>query len=403
MNRTVRIRLRPTLEQAAALYETMRQFTVSFNAVCRVGWEQRRGNAYTLHRLTYRECRTALPELSSNLHVQAREKAAEAVRSALAREKSARKVSCPRSALCPPRYNGRTLRLDWEASTVSLSTTAGRLVLPFNRPRYAAYAIGLPVATADLICRKGRFYLHVVVALPPVEVPKTGPTIGVDLGVTRPAVTSDNRFHGQRHWREVVKRTFRLRRALQANGSKSAKRHLRRLAGREQRFRRDCDHVLSKSILQGLPPGTTIIVENLSHLRSRVKCRKGEGKRNSAPSSNTRRRRRAAASSGLIPATQASGATPAGTSNAPTGRTRANSAAESASIVRTRTSTRRRTAAISTLSGGLYACPAGRRQPAYRLGSASRGTEAALVQGQADAFRRQSLTLVFSFHRAGRE
>jgi IS605 OrfB family transposase len=279
MNRTVRIRLRPTPEQAAALHETMRQFTASFNAVCRVGWEQRRGNAYTLHRLTYYDCRAAFPQLSSNLHVQAREKAAEAVRSALARARKDRKVSCPQSALCPPRYNCRTFLLNWEASTVSLSTTAGRVVLPFHLPKYAAYAIGLPVATADLIFRKGTFYLHVVVDLPPVEVPDTGPTIGVDLGVNRPAVTSDNRFHGKRHWREVVKRTFRLRRALQANGSKSAKRHLRRLAGREQRFRRDCDHVLSKSILHGLPAGTTIVVENLTHIRAGAKCRKGEGKR----------------------------------------------------------------------------------------------------------------------------
>jgi putative transposase len=279
LKRTVRIRLRPTPEQAAALHDTMRQFTASFNAVCRAGWDARRANAYTLHRLTYRSCKTAFPALVSDLHVQAREKAAEAVRSALAREKRRHTVSCPQSVLCPPRYNGHTFRLNWHTSAVSLSTTAGRQVVPFTLPDYAAYAQGLPVATADLIFRRGRFYLHVVVDLPPVEVPEIGPTIGVDLGVNRPAVTSDNRFHGQRRWREVVKRTFRLRRALQAKGTRSAKRHLRRLAGREQRFRRHCDHALSKSILHGLPPGTTIVVEDLSHLRSRVKCRKEEGKR----------------------------------------------------------------------------------------------------------------------------
>ncbi|HEV8456054.1 MAG TPA: transposase, partial [Gemmatimonadales bacterium] len=232
----------------------MRQFTGSFNAVCRVGWEKQIGNAFNLHRLTYYACRAAHPTLPPNLHIQARQKAAEAVKSALGRAKQGRKVSCPHSALCPPRYNDRTFRLDWTGSTVSLSTTAGHLVVPFNLPKYAAYAFGLPVATADLIYRDGKFYLHVVVDLAAVEVPENGPVIGVDLGISRPAVTSDNRFHGKRHWREVVKRTFRLRRALQANGSKSAKRHLRRLAGREKRFRRDCDHVLSKSILRDLPP-----------------------------------------------------------------------------------------------------------------------------------------------------
>jgi putative transposase len=257
----------------------MRQFTATFNAVCRVGWEKRIGNAHDLHRLTYYRCKAAQPALPTNLLIQARQKASEAVKSALARERKGKKVSCPQSGLCPPRYNCRTFRVEWDAATISLSTTAGRLDVPFNLPKYATYAIGLKVATADLIFRNGRFYLHVAVDLPAVEVPDSGPTIGVDLGVNRPAVTSDNRFHGKRHWREISKRTFRLRRALQSNGSKSAKRHLKRLAGRQRRFRRDCDHVLSKSILRDLPPGTTIILEDLTHLRSRVKVRKGDAKR----------------------------------------------------------------------------------------------------------------------------
>jgi putative transposase len=279
LNRTVRIRLRPTPEQAEALNETVRQFTASFNAVCRVGWEKQIGNAHHLHHLTYYPCKAAHPNLPTNLLIQARQKASEAVKSALDRQRKGRKVSCPNSAQCPPRYNCRTLRVAWDAANVSLSTTAGRLDVPFNPPKYAACAIGLKVATADLILRNGRFYLHVVVDLPLVEVPNAGPTIGVDLGVSRPAVTSDNRFHGKRHWREIHKRSFRLRRALQSNGSKSAKRHLKRLAGRQRRFRRDCDHVLSKTILEGLPPGTTIVIEDLTHIRSRVKAHKGEGKR----------------------------------------------------------------------------------------------------------------------------
>jgi putative transposase len=97
--------------------------------------------------------------------------------------------------------------------------------------------------------------------------------------VTRPAVTSDGRLHGKKRWREVSKRRFRLKRKLQSNGSKSAKKHLRRLAGREQRFRRDCDHVLSKSILTGIAAGTTVVVENLTNIRARVKATRGEAKR----------------------------------------------------------------------------------------------------------------------------
>jgi IS605 OrfB family transposase len=117
----------------------------------------------------------------------------------------------------------------------------------------------------------------VVVRLPEPEVGSTGDVVGVDLGVTRAAVTSDNRFQGERRWRELEARDFRLRRRLQKKGTKSAKRHLRRLAGKTARRRRDHDHVVSKRIVQGLPAGCTLAVENLTHIRSRVRAHKANG------------------------------------------------------------------------------------------------------------------------------
>lgn len=279
MDKTIRLKLKLTPEEHNALLETTRQFTESFNTVCSIGWQERNGNAYTLHHLAYRDCKDALPDIVSDLHVQAIRKAAEAVKSAITRGKNGKKTSCPHSALCPPRYNLHTFKIYWDKSVISMSTTAGRLRLPFKIPEYARYAIELPTATADLVYRKNRFYLHIVVKATDVEFIDNGSVIGVDIGVTRPAVTSDNRFHGNRHMQEVVKRTVRLRRALQSNGSKSAKRHLRSLAGREQRFRRDCDHVVSKSIIDHIEPGTTVVIENLTDIRTRCKTRRGEAKR----------------------------------------------------------------------------------------------------------------------------
>ncbi len=255
------------------------QFTETFNSVCALGWRQREGGAYTLQRFCYHDNKATWPELVSDLHIQCLHKAAEALKSAFALQKSGRKVECPSSTHCPPRYNRHTFRVDWQAQSVNLSTVAGRMVLPFRLPDYGAYAKDCQVATADLMCRKGKWHLHIVIHCPSVAFADNGQAIGLDLGVTRPAVTSDGRLHGKKRWREVSKRRFRLKRKLQANGSKSAKRHLRRLAGREQRFRRDCDHVLSKSILHGITAGTTVVVENLTNIRARVKARRGEAKR----------------------------------------------------------------------------------------------------------------------------
>jgi putative transposase len=155
MQRTIRLPLYPTSEQAAHLTATSRQFTAVFNAVCAYGWREREKNGVTLHHTLYRPLKDAYPALVSDLHIQARVKAAEALKSAFALQKKGKKVSQPRAVACPPCYNQHTYRVDWNTSTVRLSTTAGRIEVPFTLPAYATAPVGCPVNTADLIERDG--------------------------------------------------------------------------------------------------------------------------------------------------------------------------------------------------------------------------------------------------------
>jgi IS605 OrfB family transposase len=279
MDRTIRVRLDPTPAQGVLLGETARQFTTAFNLVCAYGWAEREKNGVRLHHATYGESKYAAPGLVSDLHIQARVKATEAIKSALDRLKKGRATSCPRARACPPRYNLHTYRLDWERASVNLATTGGRQHIPCSVPTYAARYAGYPVATADLCQKRGHWYLHVVVSVPAPEITETDTVVGCDLGVRRAAVTSDNRFHGERRWRELEARDFRIRRKLQRRGTRSAKRHLRRLSGRTARRRRDHDHVVSRRIVDGLVPGSTLAVENLQDIRTRVKARKANGGR----------------------------------------------------------------------------------------------------------------------------
>ncbi|HYU76940.1 MAG TPA: transposase, partial [Ktedonobacteraceae bacterium] len=55
---------------------------------------------------------------------------------------------------------------------------------------------------------------------------------------------------------------------------------LKKLSGKSMRFHRDCDHVLSKRIVQHTTSGSTIVLENLTHIRSTSKItKKSETKR----------------------------------------------------------------------------------------------------------------------------
>ncbi len=300
MDRTVRIQLHPTPEQAIALQETLRQFTEAFNAVCAYGWQQQEKNGVRLHHGTYYQTKAACPGLVSDLLIQARVKATEALKSAftwkqkheqnypkkVAKAQQRGKpipvfkpVHCPHSQACPVRYNEHTSTLNWITQTVRLSTVAGKQSIPFTVPPYSAKYAGGTICMAELIVRKGKFWLHVIVSVPEPAIRPAEEVIGIDLGLNHPAVTSKRQFLGKRHWKEVERRRFRLKRKLQSKGTKSAKRHLKKLSGKQRRFRRDCDHVLSKRIVQNTIPGSTIVLENLTNIRETSKIGTGNGKK----------------------------------------------------------------------------------------------------------------------------
>jgi IS605 OrfB family transposase len=150
--------------------------------------------------------------------------------------------------------------------------------LPFTVPGHLVQYVGHKTCSADLCYRKGRYTLHIVVSIAEPSVVPSGEVVGIDLGLNRPAVTSARHFLGEKRWKEQERRTFRLKRKLQAKGTKSAKRHLRKLSGKQFRRRRDHDHVLSKRIVQTIPQGATIVLENLKNIRESSKM--GRGKQN---------------------------------------------------------------------------------------------------------------------------
>ena len=70
------------------------------------------------------------------------------------------------------------------------------------------------------------------------------------------------------------KRHHALRQRLQKRGTKSAKRHLKKLAGKEARFRKNTNHVISKRIVHKAKQNHQgIAIEELRHIRSRTEAR----------------------------------------------------------------------------------------------------------------------------------
>ncbi len=271
VTQTVRLRLSVDGEQGSALAETIRQYATAFNAVTKAGWDSKTTNGVKLHRETYRALRDGL-DLPSQLVISARMKASEALKSVRERARQGRKVGCPQTAKPAVRFDARSFRLDW-SGTVRLTVIGGRIEVPFLFDRHSETESGLKTCSADLVRKPKGWFLHVVVEKEVPDVQETGKAVGVDRGVKRPAVTSDGRFLGNPRWRAIEERLLSLRRRLQGKGTRSAHRHLKRLNDRLARFRRDCDHVLSKRLVRSVSPGDTLVFEDLTGIRDNAKAR----------------------------------------------------------------------------------------------------------------------------------
>jgi putative transposase len=275
MRRTISLRLDANGEQDAILAATLAASRACFNAVAAHGWENNEKNGVELHRATYHTLRDQHPTLPSQLVISARMKATEALRSAFVLRRNGKKVSAPHAVRGSVRYDARSHRMEPDAGMVGLSTTAGRIKFPFAAHDHAAKWLERATGfdSADLIRRPSGWWLNVVVTIDVPDIAPSGKVVGVDLGINRPAVTSEAIFLGKRRWKETDQRYFRLNRGLQSKGTKSAKRHLRKLRTRRTRFRKDCDHVLSKRVVESVAPGSVIVVENLADIRIRTKQR----------------------------------------------------------------------------------------------------------------------------------
>ncbi|MGE3727674.1 MAG: RNA-guided endonuclease InsQ/TnpB family protein, partial [Candidatus Sericytochromatia bacterium] len=194
-----------------------------------------------------------------------------------------KKAHQPQSLRCPIRYDQRSYGLWFDRSEVSLLTLQGRLRIPFTIAKHYQQYKTWQRCSADVIQdRKGRWWLHVVMSKDIQEIPPNDTDdsfVGVDLGIVNPAADSRGQFYGSEHWEEVERKHAVLRSELQSKGTRSAKRKLKRTSGRQRRFRRDCDHVLSKRLVQSMESGQTLVFENLTDIRGRVKLKKAQRKR----------------------------------------------------------------------------------------------------------------------------
>jgi len=172
-------------------------------------------------------------------------------------------------------YDDRMLTWNVPEGLVSIWTMTGRLHIPFVCGPRQRELLNTRRGESDLVLFRDKVFLSACCDVEEPTPKEVEGVLGVDLGVVNIAVDSQGERHSGSRINHVRHRHRRLRAKLQARGTKSARRRLKALSGREARFGRWTNHNVSKSIVaKAQGTGCAIALEELSGIRDRIRLRR---------------------------------------------------------------------------------------------------------------------------------
>ncbi|MET7517446.1 transposase [Streptomyces sp. NPDC005480] len=288
MKIVTQVKLIPEADQAAALSVTLRTVNEAACWVSRVAFKRGIPHEYELRKHTYAQLKELGLGAQAAQHVIKKTRDAYTTLKANIRAGNLGKTGSKRRIKAESKpitfrpnaaqpYDDRCLSWQYDAQTVSIWTTVGRL----KGVRFVCSAESLKTlrefrkGEADLIERDGVFYLIATCEVPEPDVYEPDGFVGVDLGIANIATTSTGYQAVGRGLNRYRKRQLTLRAKLQKKRTKSAKRRLKERSRREQRHAKNTNHVIAKTIVtEAERTSAGIALEELTGIRQRVRLRK---------------------------------------------------------------------------------------------------------------------------------
>lgn len=276
MKLTLQVQVLPDAGDSARLKATVERFNEAANWLAGPAFDTRCANKVELQKRHYYELRSRFG-LSAQMAVRCIAQVVEAYK----RDRNIRPMFRPHAAVP---YDQRLMSFKG-VDRVSLLTLEGRVVVPILMGRYQRERFSNAKGQSDLVLRHdGKWFLLVTVDVPDGTPIPAMDFIGVDLGALNIATTSDGdifsgegveRVRSRHHDRCRTLHKVAAARKRKGRRPKNIRRALKRAKGREARFRRDVNHVISKKLVAtATDTGRGIALEDLSGIRDRTRFRR---------------------------------------------------------------------------------------------------------------------------------
>jgi IS605 OrfB family transposase len=265
MKLVAKIRLDASAEQKKVLLQTLETANECANWISHQAWEKKVFTPFSLHKILYHEMRLRFP-LSAQVVVRLFSKVADAY-------KLDKKVERRFSKHGAISYDSRIL--SFGENRVSIWTIGGREAIPYSAGPQQKKLLKHQQGESDLIYHRGKWFLGATCDITEPSPSDIDDFLGVDLGVIQIATDSDGEAHSGSAMNNVRYRHRKLRSNLQAAQSKSAKRHLKKLSGKEARFAANVNHCIAKQIVEKAKrTNRGISIEKLTGIRARIRARR---------------------------------------------------------------------------------------------------------------------------------
>ncbi len=264
----MRCKLEPTEEQRQSLLSTLDKFAAACNDVLAVSNRENVRQQFALHKLCYYRIKSEYG-LTSNYAVRAIARVA---------------ASFGKGKKTPTRFEPSSADLDKDllrfiekSESVSLSTVDGRVKAKLSLGNYQRHLLqGQKPTVGTLVLERHtkELYVHLVLREDaPIPPPPDG-FLGCDLGIAEILTDSDGNSFSGSQVKGIRHRHRHLRTKLQKKGTHSCRRLLKKLSGREARFAKDVNHVISKQVVtKAKCTNRAVVLEELKCIRDRIKAR----------------------------------------------------------------------------------------------------------------------------------
>ena len=164
---------------------------------------------------------------------------------------------------------------DWSFTKdqLSINTLGKREKINYTTKGFEKYLKVGKLGTAKLVKSCDHYFLHVSCTIESPEFNKTNlkHVVGLDRGLRFLTTAYDEKgttsFVNGKAIISKRRKYKRLRQQLQAKGTKSAKRRLKRIGQRENRWMSDINHQVTKTLVDQYGQGTLFTIEDLTNVR----------------------------------------------------------------------------------------------------------------------------------------